>query len=101
MSDVQHEHHAVAIHRLLCWLRNTSVLKRDHIHPRTSQVRSIFSPFLPSISQPCLVLTRFSLPRTGSAEHQPLEIDTLIVNRGQKAVRQSGQSASPYMQTVL
>src|SRR5437588_8669567 len=28
--------------------------------------------------QPCLVLTRFSLPRTGSAEHQPLEIDTLI-----------------------
>ena len=36
-----------------------------------------FPPLLPSISQPCLVLTRFSLPRTGSAEHQPLEIDML------------------------
>jgi hypothetical protein len=65
------------VFRTLCWLPLTSVLKRDHIHPRTSQVRSIFSPFLPSTSQPCLVLTRFTHPRTGSAEHQPLEIDML------------------------
>src|SRR2546427_347759 len=72
MRDMEHEHHAGPIHGLLSWVRNTSVLKRDHIHLRTSQVRSIFSRFLASTSQPCLALNPFSLPRIGSAEQHPL-----------------------------
>lgn len=66
MSDVQHEHHAVAIHWLLCWLRNTSVLKRDHIHPRPSQVRSILYPFFP--------VSRSLQEEQGCPEHDGLSV---------------------------
>jgi len=36
----------------LCWLRSTSVLKRDSFHPRISPVRSVFSRLLTRVSQP-------------------------------------------------